>query len=45
MDTVLDVQQAGGEELKVGELVTLEIDPKRACFLMEDPVSTPPPMS
>jgi iron(III) transport system ATP-binding protein len=45
MDTVLDVQQAGGEELKVGELVALEIDPKRACFLMEDPVGTPPSMS
>ena len=30
---------------KVGELVALEIDPKRACFLMEDPVGTPPSMS
>jgi iron(III) transport system ATP-binding protein len=34
--TVLDVQQAGGKELKVGELVALDIDPSRACFVMED---------
>ncbi len=39
-DTVLDVQQAGGEELKVGELVALDIDPSRACFLMEDVAGT-----
>jgi ABC-type Fe3+/spermidine/putrescine transport system ATPase subunit len=43
-DTVLDVQQAGGEELKVGEVVALDIDPRRACFLVEHIAggSTPP---
>ena len=35
-DIVLDVQQAGGDELKVGELVALNIDPRRSCFLAEE---------